>query len=93
MMGLTVPNVTVFIALLISVSATYNAYILRGGKLAWSELLIALGMIALIISQVADRFLPDPIVIAGLTITDVLYILGFICFLIASFNLRASFKS
>lgn len=91
-MGLTVSTVVAFIALLIAVSATYNAYILRGGKLAWSQILIVLGMVSLIFSMVLSLVISDVGILGGLTFANLLFILGFVFLLIASLKLRHAFK-
>lgn len=82
----------VIIALLISVSAVYNSYLLRGGKLALSEVFIALGMVVFIISFVVRLSLPDLVLILGISASDVLFVLGFVLLLVASFKLRSSLK-
>lgn len=83
--------ILVIMALLISVSATYNAYLLRGGKLALSEVLIALGMISFVISFVLRLGFFD-LTIAAFPTADLFFILGFVLLLVASFRLRASLK-
>lgn len=91
-MGLTVSTVVAFISLLIAVSATYNAYILRGGKLAWSQVLIVMGMMSLIFSLILDQVLPDIKIAQGLTVTNLLFVLGFVLLLSASLKLRHAIK-
>lgn len=91
-MGLTVSTIAAVIALLISISATYNAYLLRGGKLALSEILIALGMIILMLALVIGLFLPNPRLFDRITITDTLFVLGFVLLLGASLKLRSSLE-
>lgn len=85
-------TVVAFIALLIAVSATYNAYILRGGKLAWSQVLIVLGMIALIFSMILSLVTFDVVVVGDITFTNLFFILGFVLLLLASLKLRHAFK-
>lgn len=82
----------VIIALLISVSAIYNSYLLRGGKLAFSEVFIALGMVVFIISFVVRLSLPDLVLILGISASDALFVLGFVLLLVASLKLRSSIK-
>lgn len=82
----------VIIALLISVSATYNSYLLRGGKLALSEVFIALGMVVFIISFVVRLSLPDLALILGISAADMLFVLGFVSLFVASLKLRSSIK-
>lgn len=91
-MGLTVSTVVAFIALLIAVSATYNAYLLRGGKLAWSQVLIVLGMLCLIFSLIINQFMPNITIISGLTAANLLFIVGFVLLLSASLKLRHSIR-
>lgn len=80
------------IAVLVSVSATYNAYILRGGKLAVSQILMALGMVSFMLSVVLSRFVPDMEIYRNISVSDALFILGFVLLFAASLRLRASFK-
>ena len=82
----------VIIALLISASATYNAYLLRGGKMAFSEVFIALGMITLIIAFILRLRFPNTVLLAGVTLSDGVFILGFVLLLVASLRLRTSLK-
>jgi len=90
--GLTVPTVVAFLALLIAISATYNAYILRGGKLAWSQVLIVLGMISLVFSQILGLIVEDVKIYGAVTLTNTLFILGFVLLLSASLKLRHAVK-
>jgi hypothetical protein len=90
--GLTVSTVVAFIALLIAVSATYNAYMLRGGRLAWSQVLMVMGMIVLIFSLVLGQVMPDIVLFGDLTLTNLLFVLGFVLLLSASLKLRHAFK-
>lgn len=85
-------TVIAFIALLIAVSATYNAYLLRGGKLAWSQVLIVLGMISLIFSLIINQSTLKFFSVGGLAIANVLFIFGFVLLFIASVKLRHSIK-
>lgn len=80
------------IALLISASATYNAYLLRGGKMALSEVFIALGMVTFIISFVVRLGYPDSTLFLDVLVSDLIFILGFVLFLAASLKLRSSLK-
>jgi hypothetical protein len=91
-MNLTISTTVAIIALLISASAIYNAYRLRGGKLAWSEILIALGMISVTISLILDLFLPDPRLVKSVKLTDFFFISGFVLLFAASLKLRFSLK-
>ena len=91
-MQITASTIAAIIALLISASATYNAYILRGGKLAWTEVLIALGMILLMISLVLTIYLPDLRFMQSAKVSDALFILGFLTLLVASLKLRSSLE-
>jgi len=91
-MNLTTSTTAAIIALLICASAIYNAYRLRGGKLAWSEILIALGMISFTISLILDLFLPDPRLFKNIQLTDLFFILGFALLFAASLKLRFSLK-
>ena len=89
---LTVTLVVIFLALLVSLSATYNAYLLRGGKLALSEVLIALGMVSLVVSLVAELSLPQAGFVLGMSAADPFLILGFVLLLVASLKLRSSIR-
>lgn len=84
--------VSALIAFIVSISATYNAYMLRGGKIAISEILIALAMVAFMLSLILDKFLPDLRFIYNTRINDLLFLLGFIFLFLASFKLRSSLK-
>lgn len=92
MVGLTVSTVVIFLSLLIAVSATYNAYILRGGKLAWSQVLMVLGIISLSFSLVIELVMPDVMVFGEVTAVDALFILGFVLLLTSSLKLRHAIK-
>lgn len=80
------------IALLIALSAIYNAYLLRGGKLAISEVLIAIAMVVLMLSQLLGPFIPDLSLVGDVTVGSLFFIGGFVILLAASFKLRASIK-
>lgn len=80
------------IAVLVSVSAVYNAYILRGGKLAMSQILTALGMVSFMLAIVLSRFVPDTEIYRNISVSDSLFIIGFLLLFVASLRLRASFK-
>lgn len=82
----------VIIALLICASAVYNAYLLRGGKMALSEVFIALGMVAFIISFVVRLGYPDLTILPDVMVADLIFILGFVFLLVASLKLRSSLK-
>lgn len=91
------PTVAATIALLVSVSTTYNAYMLRGGKLAWSQILTALGTISLMLSLVIPQstaiwpFVEDNDIL-GANLPELFYILGFLFLLTGSLKLRSSLK-
>lgn len=85
-------TVVAILSLLIAVSATYNAYLLRGGKLAWSQILIVLGMVSLIFSMVLSLVISDVEIVEGLSLPNLLFILGFVLLLAASLKLRHAFK-
>lgn len=91
-MGLTPVAVLIFFALLIGISAIYNAYLLRGGRLAWSQVFIVFGMLSLVFSQVWVFFLPNWEIIPNFTMTDILFLLGFVFLLLASTKLRLSLR-
>lgn len=82
----------VIIVLLICASAVYNAYLLRGGKMALSEVFIALGMVAFIISFVVRLGYPDLTLFLDVLVSDLIFILGFVFLLVASLKLRSSLK-
>lgn len=89
---LTSSTIIFVIAVLVSLSAVYNAYILRGGKLAGSQILMALGMVSFMLSVVLSRFVPDMEIYKNISASDSLFILGFVLLFAASLRLRASFK-
>lgn len=91
-MDISTSTITAVIALLISISATYNAYLLRGGKLAWSQILIVLGMISFMLSLVFEIVLPESKLVQNTTITDVLFVVGFVFLLLASLRLHSSLR-
>jgi len=96
-MEFSVPTVAATIALLVSVSATYNAYMLRGGRLAWSQVLTALGTISLMLSLVIPQSTAIwPFVsqnnILGANFPEWFYIIGFLFLLSGSLKLRSSLK-
>lgn len=86
-----VSETVVVICLFIAISATYNAYLLRGGKLAWSQLLIVLAMVSFIFSLLG-KFLPKVTIFAGVRLTDILLIVGFGLLLVASLRLHSALK-
>ncbi|MBI2012768.1 hypothetical protein HYS90_02450 [Candidatus Curtissbacteria bacterium] len=77
---------------MISLSATYNAILLRGGKLAWSQVLIVLAMVSFMLSLLLARFLASQIVFGIVSLSDVLFVLGFVLLLAASIKLHVSLK-
>ena len=96
-MGLTPAMVAAIIALLVSLLATYNAYVLRGGRLAWSQVLTALATVSLMFSLVLPQAESSLPVLKGLRIfsatpAEVLYILGFLLLFVGSLKLRYSLK-
>lgn len=90
-MDLKVSTIAAIIAILTSALATYNAFLLRGGKLAWSEVFIALGMMAFTFSLVLNFFLP-PLMFSEARVSDLLFILGFIFLFVASLKLRFALR-
>ena len=78
--------------LLIAASTTYNAYLLRGGKLAMSQILMVLGMLCLIFSQLLGVVGMENIVIYQLSLQNILFVLGFVFFLASSLKLRYAIK-
>lgn len=96
-MGLTPAMVAAIVALLVSLSATYNAYMLRGGRLAWSQVLTALATVCLMLSIVLPQTgnsLPavDGLKVLSVSTSELLSILGFILLFIGSLKLRYSLK-
>ena len=96
-MELSVPTVAATIALLVSISATYNAYMLRGGRLAWSQVLTALGTICLMLSLVIPQSAAVwPSVkentMFGASLPELFYIVGFLLLFSGSLKLRSSLK-
>lgn len=89
---LTSSTIIFVIAVLVSLSAVYNAYILRGGKLAGSQILMALGMVSFMLSVVLSRFVSDMEIYKNISVSDSLFILGFVLLFAASLRLRASFQ-
>ena len=90
-MGIT--TISAIIALGVSVSATYNAYVLRGGRLAWSQVLTALATVSLMISLVLGQIGELAAVqIVGVELGDVFAILGFLLLFAGSLKLRFSLK-
>lgn len=85
-------TVVSLIALLIAISATYNAYLLRGGKLAWSQVLMVLGMVSLIFSMILSQIMDGVVVVGEITFANIFFILGFVFLLLASLKLRHAFK-
>lgn len=96
-MEFSIANVAATIALLVSVSSTYNAYMLRGGRLAWSQILTALGTICLMLSLVIPQstavwpFIVDNSLL-GANLPEALYISGFLLLFGGSLKLRSSLK-
>lgn len=96
-MDFSVATIAATIALLVSVSATYNAYMLRGGRLAWSQVLTALGTICLMLSLVIPQstavwpFVQEN-TIFGANLPEWFYIIGFLLLFGGSLKLRSSLK-
>ncbi len=89
--------VAALVALLVSLSATYNAYMLRGGKLAWSQVLTTLATVCLTLSIVFTQTgvvlpLVGNVKILSASPSDILYIIGFLLLFAASLKLRYSLK-
>ncbi|OGD86550.1 hypothetical protein A2870_02020 [Candidatus Curtissbacteria bacterium RIFCSPHIGHO2_01_FULL_41_11] len=90
-------TVAVIVALLVSLAATYNAYVLRGGKLAWSQVILAFGTITLMFSLILPHsntvttFLARTGILGKLTF-ELLFILGLLLILVSSLKLRYSLK-
>ncbi|MEX2027890.1 MAG: hypothetical protein WD988_00125 [Candidatus Curtissbacteria bacterium] len=78
--------------ILVSASAVYNAYILRGGKLAGSQIFMALGMVSFMLSVVLTNFVGDVEIYDNVLVSDVLFIVGFALLFAASLRLRSSFR-
>lgn len=96
-MEFNVSTVAAIIALLVSLSATYNAYILRGGKLAWSQVLTAFGTVSLMFSIVISNsaFFKTYSVDNSSFVSrspELLYIAGFIFLFLGTWKLRTSLK-
>ncbi len=85
-------NLVAVILILISVSATYNAILLRGGRLAASQVLIVLAMISFLLSIVSAKFLTSQPILGEASFGDMLFILGFLFLLYASVKLRSALK-
>ena len=96
-MEFNVSTIAAIIALLVSLSATYNAYILRGGKLAWSQVLTALGTVSLMFSIVIPNFAFFKTAAYGdsslvVWAPECLYIAGFVFLFLGTWKLRTSLK-
>ncbi|OGD92843.1 hypothetical protein A2697_05190 [Candidatus Curtissbacteria bacterium RIFCSPHIGHO2_01_FULL_41_44] len=84
-------TVVLVVVILVSISATYNAYLLRGGKLAWSEILIVLGMVSFVFSVVLSKVFPQQ-QLMGVTLADLANVLGFVFLLFASLKMRFALR-
>lgn len=91
-MSFTITSIIVLLALLVCVSATYNAYLLRGGRMALSQVLMALGMVVLMFSLALDNFGIDYSIVADLQASDLLFMGGFLLLLLGSLRVRSSLK-
>lgn len=92
-MVISVPVLLSAIAIIIALSAFYNAYLLHGGRLAWSEMSIAFGMLFFAVSLTLELYLPNPEIFPGVRIADISAIVGLVSLLIASLRLRSSIKA
>ncbi len=93
-MGLTISTAVTLIAALVAISATYNAYLLRGGKLSSSQVLIVFAMVSFIFFEILSlNFLPNPTFIGNSNLSDYLFILGFIFLFAASSKMLTALKS
>ncbi len=91
-MDLTTTTIASILALLVCGSATYNAYILRGGKMAMSQVMMALGMVSLIFSLIIDRMGVNFNLVEILKTSDLFFMAGFLLLLLASIRLRSALK-
>ncbi|MBI3342152.1 hypothetical protein HY024_03435 [Candidatus Curtissbacteria bacterium] len=91
-MSLTTTTVASLVAILVCVLATYNAYRLRGGKMALGQILMALGMIALLFSLLVDRLGADFQLVETLKASDLFYVAGFLLMLLSSLRMMAALK-
>ena len=90
-MDLSVDNIVVAIAFLTSISATFNAVLLRGGRLAWSQVFIVLAMISFMLSVILERYLTEPVV-QNFSLGGIFFVFGFGLLLLASLKLHSSLK-
>lgn len=91
-MDFTTTTIATVLALLVCASATYNAHILRGGKMALSQVLTALGMVSLVFSLLVARVGVNFDVSDTLTASDLFFMAGFLLLFLASIRLRSSLK-
>ena len=91
-MSFTISTIIVILALLVCVSATYNASLLRGGKLALSQVYMALGMVVLMFSLALDNLGIDYGIFDDLQASDLLFMGGFLLLLLGSLRVRSSLK-
>lgn len=91
-MGFTITSIIVILALLVCVSAVYNAYLLRGGKMALSQVYMALGMVVLVFSLVLNAMDLDYPVFSDLKASNLLFMGGFLLLLLGSLRVRSSLK-
>ena len=80
------------IALLVSCSATYNAYLLRGGKLAWVQVLTALATVCLMFSVIFEHFSLFQAKVLGWNSSELLLIAGLLFLFMASLRTHSSLK-
>lgn len=91
-MSLTTTTVATIIALLVCVLTTYNAYRLRGGKMALSQVLTVLGMVGLTFSLIVNRLGADFQLVETIKASDMLFMAGFLFMLLASLRMMSSLK-
>lgn len=91
-MSITTTTVATLIAILVCALATYNAYRMRGGKMALSQILIALGMVSLTFSLIVNRLGADFQLVETIRASDMLFMAGFLFVLLASLRMMASLK-
>ena len=89
---MTISSVIIFLGLLIATYRTYTSYLLRGGKLAWSQVFTVMGILALVFSVVVDSVLPALKLSETVSNGEILYILGLVLILVSSVKLRHAFK-
>jgi hypothetical protein len=91
-MGFTITSIIVILALLVCLTATYNAYLLRGGKMALSQVYVALGMVVLVFSLALANMGLDYAIFSDLKASELLFMGGFLLLLLGSLRVRSSLK-